>query len=293
MSDVVALAIHPDTRASLEAFQRTPSHAVALIGNPGLGKTLLARDIATQLLGIASTALATYPYFRSITPEDGSISIAQVRDARSFFTLTIPSRTKHAVARALLVEDADTMTREAQNAFLKLLEEPPEDAICILTLAKPQRLLTTVRSRLQVIQVHKPRLEDVVAPFLAQGIEQAAVERALMLSGGSIAAAHELLTNTADTSTDTSVNLVKATLAGDTFTRLAMIDSLVSDRAAAVRYVDTLILVVRASLQQAANGQQTRLKRWQQVLQAAQIAQVALAKKGNIKLVFTELMLSL
>jgi hypothetical protein len=293
MSNASVLAVHADTRVSLEAFSATPSHAVALIGSRGLGKTLLAKDIAAQLLGVTDTALTTYPYFRIITPQEGSISITQIRDILSFFTLTIPSKTKRAIARVLLVEDADMMTREAQNAFLKLLEEPPEDAVCILTLAKPQRLLATVRSRLQIIQIHKPSVEDVAELFHAQGIESTTVEKALMLSGGNIADAYKLLTSETGTVTDLSVELVKSTLASDTFTRLAAVDKLVGDRIAAERYVDTLILVAQASLHQAAQGDQGRLKRWQRVLQAAQTAQAALSKKGNTKLVFTELMLSM
>lgn len=293
MSDATVLAIHPDTKASLEAYHEAPSHAVALIGSPGLGKTLLARDIAAQVLGVKDTALDAYPYFRTIVPQDGSIGIAQVRDIRSFFTLTIPSKTKHAIARVLLVEDADMMTREAQNAFLKILEEPPEDAICILTLAKPQRLLATVRSRVQKIQIHKPRLEDIEVSFSDLGIDNSAVQKALLLSGGNIARAHEMLADKTTSTADSSINLVKSTLAGDTFTRLSMVDNLISDKAAAIGYVDALLLVAQASLHQAAQVDKDRLARWQQVLQAAQNAQTALAKKGNSKLVFTELMLSL
>ena len=293
MSAIAKLAIHPDTQAALDSFERTPSHAVSLIGSPGLGKTLLARNMARKVQGITDTALENYPYSRTIVPQDGTISIAQIREIQSFFTLTIPSQVKHTIARVLLVEDADTMTREAQNAFLKLLEEPPEDAICILTLAKPQRLLATVRSRLQKIQVHKPRLEDVLHSFQNLNRTQSEVERALLLTGGNISAAHELLSDAAKTTTDTSIDLVKSTLSADTFSRLAMVDSLISDRSAAVHYVDTLILVTQASLHQAAGGDAVRLKRWYQVLRAAQQAQAALAKKGNLKLVFTELMLSL
>ncbi len=287
------LAVHPDTKASLEAFCKAPSHAVALIGSPGLGKTILARESAARILGITDSALTAYPYFRSVIPQDGTISIAQIREVRGFFALTIPSKEKRTISRILLVEDADTMTREAQNAFLKLLEEPPEDAVCILTLAKPQRLLATVRSRLQKIQVHKPNIEDIAKSFQALGIEQTAIERALLLADGNLAAAHALLTHTTDTAADTSISLVKETLAGDTFGRLAKVDSLIRDKATALQYVDTLVLVAQASLRQAAGGETARLKRWRQVLQAAQIAQTALAKKGNSKLVFTELMLSL
>jgi len=48
-----------------------------------------------------------------------------------------------------IIEDADTMTIQAANAFLKTLEEPPEDTIIILTTSKPNSLLPTIISRCQ------------------------------------------------------------------------------------------------------------------------------------------------
>lgn len=293
MSQTSVLAVHPDTQAAITAFLQVPSHAVALVGGRGLGKTLLAKEIATQALGIAETKLQTFPYFRTITPQDGTITITQVRDVHSFFTLKIPTRTQRIIARVLLVEDADTMTREAQNAFLKLLEEPPENSLCILTLNKTQKMLATVRSRLQLIQVHKPHLEDIMESFHDLTVSKTAVERALMLSDGNVALAHQLLADQTDATEHTSLDLVKSTLAGDTFTRLTMVDSLISNKITAVQYVDTLMMVALASLHQASKGNESGLKRWQQVLQAAQTAQAALARNGNAKLVFTELMLSL
>ena len=288
------LAVHPDTQAAIASFVATPSHAVALVGTAGLGKTLLAKNIASQVLGIAEATLPLYPYFRTIAPQDGTITITQVRDIHSFFTLTIPSKSKHAIARVVLVEDADTMTREAQNAFLKMLEEPPEDALCILTLGKTQKLLATVRSRLQLIHVHKPHLDDIVRSFGEDlRTDKNAIEKALVLSDGNIAAARRLVASPAEATADSPVDLVKATLAGDTFTRLTMVDRLLDSKPAALQYVDTLLLVASASLHKAAQCDSARLKLWQQIMQAAQTAQAALAKNGNAKLVFTELMLSL
>lgn len=54
--------------------------------------------------------------------------------------------------KAFIIEDADTMNRQAQNAFLKLLEEPPETASFILCAANPGLLLDTVRSRCEQIR---------------------------------------------------------------------------------------------------------------------------------------------
>ena len=49
--------------------------------------------------------------------------------------------------KVYVIREADTMNEEAQNAALKLLEEPPNGAVFLLCAANPERLLPTVRSR--------------------------------------------------------------------------------------------------------------------------------------------------
>ena len=62
-------------------------------------------------------------------------------------------------AKAYIVEDADTMNPQAQNAFLKLLEEPPERVSFILAAANPALLLATVRSRCETLRVNADAAE--------------------------------------------------------------------------------------------------------------------------------------
>ena len=62
-------------------------------------------------------------------------------------------------AKAYIVEDADTMNPQAQNAFLKLLEEPPERVSFILAAANPALLHATVRSRCETLRVNADAAE--------------------------------------------------------------------------------------------------------------------------------------
>ena len=77
--------------------------------------------------------------------ETGSIRIEQVRDAidRSAY------RPFEGKRRVVIVDDADAMVPEAQNAMLKTLEEPPSGSTFVLVTARPDLLLPTVRSRCQ------------------------------------------------------------------------------------------------------------------------------------------------
>ncbi len=67
-----------------------------------------------------------------------------------------------------IIEHADTMTTQAANAFLKTLEEPPEDTIIILTTSKPNSLLPTIISRCQQLTfypVSKNKIEEELLSY--------------------------------------------------------------------------------------------------------------------------------
>lgn len=91
-----------------------------------------------------------------------------------------------------IIADAEALapqasSSEAANALLKLLEEPPEGTILILTSAEPGRLLPTIRSR--TTQIHLPPLpRNEVATFLTShgGLDEAEAGRVAQLSKGSI-----------------------------------------------------------------------------------------------------------
>lgn len=68
--------------------------------------------------------------------------------------------------RVVIIDDADTMNRNAQNAILKILEEPPKNAILILIAHRLGTLVPTIRSRAQVIQfspLNAETLRDLLA----------------------------------------------------------------------------------------------------------------------------------
>lgn len=85
----------------------------------------------------------------SILPEPTSIGIEQIRSIHTRLSLSSLGGTPHAV----VMHSAHSMTPEAQNAFLKTLEEPPGGAIIYLETDQPEALLPTVLSRCQIIRL--------------------------------------------------------------------------------------------------------------------------------------------
>lgn len=84
-----------------------------------------------------------------------SIGIEEIKNVqKKIFLKPIKSNTK-----AVIIEDAHLLTTEAQNALLKVLEEPPEHTILILAAETKEALLPTIISRCTVITLEKETVE--------------------------------------------------------------------------------------------------------------------------------------
>ena len=91
-------------------------------------------------------------YFE-ITPQKKQISIDQIRKIKRH----IYQKPVKAKVKFVAVKDADMLTTEAQNALLKLLEEPPSHAVIVLSTERKQKLLPTIRSRTVEINIRPKR----------------------------------------------------------------------------------------------------------------------------------------
>ena len=144
---------HADTRAMLKNISSAaelPHHAFLLSGPEGIGKTLVGKEFASLLLGYGGTDPSFRQDFLFIGREEkesgkyGSISVETIREAGIFLS-RYPTESK---LRAVLIEDAEELSESAQNALLKLLEEPNATSVIILTASRYGALRDTVRSRM-------------------------------------------------------------------------------------------------------------------------------------------------
>ncbi|MBI5847562.1 MAG: DNA polymerase III subunit delta' [Nitrospirae bacterium] len=92
----------------------------------------------------------THPDVVTIAPEERIIKIEEVRAIEE----TLSFRPFEGKKKTVIVDDADSMNLSAANAFLKTLEEPPEDSLIILVTSRPDRLPATIRSRCSKISFH-------------------------------------------------------------------------------------------------------------------------------------------
>jgi DNA polymerase-3 subunit delta' len=84
-----------------------------------------------------------HPDLLIISPEGGQIRIEEIRAIDDTLSLKPFEGRK----KVVIVDEADTMNPFSANAFLKTLEEPPEDSLIILISSNPDRLPDTIRSR--------------------------------------------------------------------------------------------------------------------------------------------------
>ncbi|MCU0837537.1 MAG: DNA polymerase III subunit delta' [Rhodospirillales bacterium] len=194
------------------------AHAWLLTGPSGIGKATLAFRFARYLLvegsgggaagGVpAGLAVdAAHPVFRRIASgghadlltverklDDrrqrlrSDIVVDDVRGVGPF----LASTPAEGGWRVVVVDGADAMTTSAANALLKVLEEPPDRSVLILTCARPARLLPTLRSRCRRVSL-SPLSPAVVAELLGRyrpALPAAEIDGLARDAGGSIGAA--------------------------------------------------------------------------------------------------------
>jgi len=237
------LLVHPKTADSIELFLKAPSHALLISGPQGAGKLTLAKAIAAALLEIAPDKLGSYPHFTHIAREESKqdISIDAIRQANKSLRLQIPGKAR--IRRIVLVEDADLMNQEAQNAFLKSLEEPNDDAAIILTSSTKTGLLPTVISRAFTIEARPVSLAQAKQFFKDASDKDLAAAWNLSQGAPGLLAA---LISGDDNELKQAVDQAKTWLSKTRYNRLLEVDTLSRNKTELAALLDGLARVIKA-----------------------------------------------
>ncbi len=159
----------------LEGLQKTMetnsvSHAYIFEGPDGIGKRETALTFASMLLcekGLGHCcqcqscrlfAEGSNPDFQEIYLKDKSIAVDEIRSILKGLVIK-PLYSRYKV---IVINDADSMTVQAQNALLKSLEEPPRYVVFILTVQSSASVTQTVRSRCRRILFDKLSDEEIL-----------------------------------------------------------------------------------------------------------------------------------
>jgi DNA polymerase-3 subunit delta' len=179
-----------------------PHHAYVLAGPEGGGKTQGARAFAAALLchlgGCGECrdcrlALAEkHPNQSIVEPEGRDIHVETVRTEvwqPAYRTAPEPGR------KVFVIREADRLNPAAADVLLKVLEEPPTDAVIMLLSARPDELPETVLSRCHVVSFLPLSEPFIVDALVGEGADPTRASIAARLSGGNLGRARRLATD--------------------------------------------------------------------------------------------------
>ncbi len=164
-------------RLASEIRENRFPHAYIIAGKPGSGKRTIALEVAAALACKSQVAIPCgvcdscekiiggfspdVIYVRK-EPEKKEFGVGLIREIKDNLYIAPNELEK----RVYIIEDAETMNANAQNAFLKMLEEPPSYVVFLLLAANTESLLETIKSRAPILYTEQISPEDITSYLL-------------------------------------------------------------------------------------------------------------------------------
>lgn len=176
------------------------SHAYIFEGPSGVGKFTTAQSLAKALVcrergcnrcpECIRVEHGTHPNVLTVAPRGTTLGIDQIREI-SHQVILKPAEGDWKI---YIVDDADAMTPQAANAFLRTLEEPPPGVIFILVTGNVHGMLPTIRSRCQELTFSAIPSRDIASLLQERfGFDADEAELATRVSGGVVGKALALV----------------------------------------------------------------------------------------------------
>lgn len=164
-------------------------HAMIFSGPEMIGKKKIAIEFiknifCEELCGECyfCKSIEYNPDINIISPVEGNIEIEEIRKAKERLSL----KPYHNKIKALIIDDSHLMKSDAQNAFLKMLEEPKGDTLIIFITPFREMLLKTIRSRAQEIKFSLVGNEEIEKYLISLGASSKKAKEISLISSGQI-----------------------------------------------------------------------------------------------------------
>lgn len=229
------LRLSPASRRLIDGYLARPGHAVLLAGPVGVGLGTIGRSLVSRLAGEAVII---------IEPDDkGTIGIATIHELYS------QTRSSRGASRlAVLIDDAEAMSQAAQNALLKLLEEPVDGVHFVLTSHQPSALLPTISSRLGRLDIG-PLSDSDTKALLAEVAADVADQKKTQLLFMAAGRPAEIMRLVADEALfDKRAGLVRdarSMLSAEPYERVRLAYGYDKDRDQAIALLDTMLNLLK------------------------------------------------
>ena len=175
------------------------SHSYLFVGQAGIGKKMIATEFAKAILCLSDNKYCNNcksclefdgnnnPDFILIEPDGNNIKIDQIRNMQR----KVQEKPIISNSKVYIINSADLMTKEAQNALLKTLEEPPEFVTIILVGENENEFLATIKSRCMILHFNSISSSDM-EKYLEENYNMNVTSNMLDVFQGSIGKAIEL-----------------------------------------------------------------------------------------------------
>jgi len=282
--------IHPVTKSLLQEVLEQPPNSLGLMGTSGIGRKTIAQWLIRKITNNPKIDLGDSQFTKLIVSENNiSIKIEQIHEINNFVKLKTAGTNDH--RRFVVIDNADLLTDDAQNALLSLLEEPPLDTMIILTIENPENILPTVLSRIQTISIKKPTRDQLKGQF---GIETKDFDRLYALTDGLPGLLQSIQDDPDNHPLTVALEKARDLLAKKTYDRLISINELTSDKNETKILLDVLVRLSKVSINTSVNkSDQLSADKWLKILSASVDAREALRLNANPKLTLTDLFLNL
>lgn len=267
------LLLHPRSKVELTALLHDAPHAILFVAPEGFGKLTVAGTWARQLTKPANVSLLA-------PDEKGTITIEATR------TLYQRTRAKQSGRQVVIIDHAESMSPEAQNAFLKLLEEPRANLTFILTAPSADLLLQTILSRLQTVTLLPVSAQElsVHAKKMQPQLDEQTLSQQLFVANGRPAMIVAMQQDPAVFEASRQVmQRAKQLVAASPYERLCMVQNLSKDRPEAVATLEAMLHMLELHIRRTPSEQFIGLA------DALQTCLARLRQNGNLRAQLTSL----
>lgn len=238
----MSLIYNSKTKQLLKKIQEPLPHALLLEGQNGAG----LYTAAVSLSGRSAAALIqpTDADGNVDTTAKGIIRLAQIHELHDL------TKGKTRETRVFIIDDADRMNIQAQNAFLKLLEEPAANVHFILTAHQPHQLLPTVLSRVQRVRIAPISTLESQHFIKTLGVsDPRKAQQLLFIADGKPAEIARLVTDEKYFNAQASLmNDARTLISGTQAERMILISQYYSDRAKSLKLLQSAKTIASFSL---------------------------------------------
>lgn len=249
-----ALTLHPRSEAMLKRLLDNLPHALVIEGPSGIGVMSVAAAIAHET-GVVPYIIRPKKKVKTefvVNMYEGSVIIDDIRE------LYQQTRTLQTEKRVIIIDTGEkSMTPGAQNAFLKLLEEPRDGTHFIIATHQIDQLLPTVKSRSQTLSLLPVTADQTMRIIDSLGISDTTKKTRLAFVGDGLPALIKQLANdeTAYEARVTIVRDAKTMLGANVYEKIATIHKYRDTRPEALTLLDDINHQIRTIVSSQPNQQ--------------------------------------